>query len=57
MKTLQAILTDGADVFEVRQIDRHEFDSEMSRLNTEAKTATDGNLYWIEDKRGYTYSH
>jgi len=51
MNIKRILLTDGQEVFEVRRIDDW---SELDELNRAATEATDGNLHWVEDKRGYT---
>ena len=47
------ILTDGVTVFARREVDHLKFRAEINRLNAEAIAATDGNLYWCEDRSGY----
>lgn len=42
--TMKAILTDGAEVFAVSEINALE---ELDELNQKAKQATDGNLQWV----------
>ena len=41
---MKAVLTDGAEVFKVREIDGI---AELEELNRRATEATDGNLFWI----------
>jgi hypothetical protein len=45
MEKMRAVLTDGAETFEVQDMT----EEEMQDANAEAMVATDGNLYWAAE--------